>query len=175
VLGSICLLALLYVYFNYFIGPLHHSEEAMKSKIAELQGKVASSKTEITRAARLEESARAATAHYEALRALTPEGAPIAWFPPLIKTFFAEQHIDKANARLDSTGAPKQKELSNWARYIWTIDLPQADFITLGKAIALLENSQPLLSIRKVSIRANNESPQMQQASLAVATIIDKK
>ncbi|MBV9009301.1 MAG: hypothetical protein JO354_09080 [Verrucomicrobia bacterium] len=175
VLGAICLVALLYVYFNFFIGPLHHSEQTMQSKIAELQGKVASSKTEIAKAGRLEESARAATAHYEALRALTPEGAPIAWFPPRIKTFFAEQHIDKANARLDSTGAPKEKELSDWSRYIWTIDLPQADFITLGKAIALLENSEPLLSVRKIGIRANNELPQLQQATLTVATIIDKK
>jgi hypothetical protein len=157
VLGVFCLIGLLYVYFTFFIGPLHRSEESTKAKIEELQGKTASSKGDIAKAAKLEENARAATDHYGALRALSPEGAPIAWFPPRIKTFFAEQHIDKATARLDSTTACKEKELAAWSRSTWSIDLPQADFITLGKAIAKLENLEPFLSIKKLNIRSTPE------------------
>jgi hypothetical protein len=175
VLGAFGIIGLLYVYFAFFLGPLHHSEESMQAKIGELQDKIASSKSEMAKAARLEESARAATSHYDALRALSPDGAPIAWFPPRIKTFFAEQHIDKASARLESTSASKEKELDKWSRYTWAIDLPQADFVTLGKAIALLENSEPLSSIKKLSIRSATESPELQQVSLTLVTLIDKK
>ncbi len=175
ILGAFCLIGLLYVYFTFFIGPLHKSEAAINAKIEDLQGKIASSKSEIAKAARLEENAHAATDHYEALRKLTPEGAPIAWFPPKIKTFLAEQHIDKATARLDSTTPSKEKELANWSRYTWSIDLPQADFVTLGKAIAALENSEPLLSIKKLTIRASAESPQLQQVTLTLSTLIDIK
>ena len=53
------------------------------------------------------------------------------------------------------------------------IDLPQADFITLGKAIAELENTEPLLSIARLNIHALPEDPQFQQVSLSVATIIE--
>jgi hypothetical protein len=175
VLGSLCLIALLYVYFVFIIGPLNRSEAASQKKISELQGKTASSKSDITKAAKLEESARAATNHYETLRALSPEGAPIAWFPPRIKTFLAEQHIDKATVRLDSTSACKEKELTAWSRSIWTIDLPQADFITLGKAIAKLENSEPLISIKKLTIRGSIETPGAQQVVLNISTLIDNK
>jgi hypothetical protein len=175
VLGVLGLIGLLYVYFVFFIGPLNRSEAATQTKIQELQGKTASSKGEIAKATALEESARAATSHYQALRALSPEGAPIAWFPPRIKNFFAEQHIDKGTVRLESTSACKEKELAGWSRSTWTIDLPQADFITLGKAIAKLENSAPLLSIKKLTIHGSNETPDMQQVVLSVSTLIDNK
>lgn len=175
ILGAFCLIGLLYVYFEFFLGPLHRSERSMKAKIEELQGKIASSKGEMAKAARLEENAREATSHYEALKTLNPEGAPIAWFPPRIRTFFAEQHIDKAAARLESTTACTEKELAHWSRYSWSIDLPQADFITLGKAIALLENSQPLLTIKKLTIHASAQSPELQQVTLNLLTIIDNK
>jgi hypothetical protein len=175
VLGAFCLIGLLYVYFAFFLGPLHRSEATMKARIDDLQGKIASSKGEIAKGARLEESARAATGHYDALRALTPDGAPIAWFPPKLKNFFAEQHIDKATVKLDSTAPSKEKELSNWSRYTWSVDLPQADFVTLGRAIARLENSEPLLTIKKLTIRASTESPQLQQVTLTLSTLLDKK
>jgi hypothetical protein len=175
ILGAFCLVGLLYVYFTFFLGPLHKSEATMNARIQDLQRKIASSKTEMAKAARLEENARAATGHYEALRKLSPEGAPIAWFPPKIKTFFAEQHIDKASARLDSSTPSKEKELANWTRYVWLIDLPQADFVTLGKAIATLETSEPLFSIKKLTIGASAESPELQQVTLTLATLIDTK
>ena len=175
VLGIFGLIGLLYVYFAFFLGPLNKSAQAAKARMQELQSKLASSKGEMSKAARLEESARAATAHYDALRALSPDGAPIAWFPPRIKAFFAGQQIDRANVRLESSTPFKEKELAIWTRYLWLIDLPQADFGTLGRAIALLENSNPLLTINKLTVRASPDSPEFQQVTLLASTIIDKK
>jgi hypothetical protein len=175
ILGGFGLIGLLYVYFTFFLGPLNKSRNSIQAKINELQEKVASSKAEISKATKLEETAHAATLRYDALRALSPDGAPIAWFPPRMKTFFAGQQIDRVTTRLDGSSAFKEKELAAWNRYLWIIDLPQADFGSLGKAIALLENSNPLLSIRKLRIHAVKDDPEMQQIAFTAATIIDTK
>jgi hypothetical protein len=174
-LGGFGLVGLLYVYFTFFLGPLNQSRNAIQAKIKDLQANVATSKTEISKATKLEETAHAATVRYDALRALSPDGAPIAWFPPRMKNFLAGQQIDKVTTRLETSSAFKEKELAAWNRYLWIIDIPQADFESLGKAIALLENSNPLLSIRKLRIHAAKDDPEMQQIVFTAATIIDKK
>ncbi len=174
-LGSFGLIALLYIYFAFFLGPLNKSRNAVQTKIQDLQQKIASSKTDMSKAAKREENAHSAKLRYDALLALSPEGAPIAWFPPRIKTFFSSQQIDKASARLESSNFFKEKELASWVRYIWVIDLPQADFESLGNALALLENSNPLLAINKLRIHASSNDPAMPQVALTAATVIDKK
>lgn len=174
-LSSIGFIVLIYVYFSFFLGPLNSSRDTMLGQIAELQGKVAGSKTELTKTTNLEKQAEKATQRFAALKALSPEGAPIAWFPPRMKTFFANQEIDKATARLESSGAFKESDLANWMRYNWIIELPQAEFATLGKAIASLENSEPLLSITRITIKALPEDPQFQQVGLTANTAMVKR
>ncbi len=60
-------------------------------------------------------------------------------------------------------------------KYSWIIDLPQADYGTLGRAIAELENTAPLLSITKLSIHTLPEQPQFQRVDLAAVSILEKK
>jgi hypothetical protein len=174
-LSSTGFIVLVYVYFSFFLGPLNSSRDSALAQINELQDKVANSKNELTKTAKLEKQAEAATAQFAALKALSPEGAPIAWFPPRIKTFFANQEIDKASARLESNSPYKQVDLANWTRYSWVIELPQADFSTLGKAVAALENGEPLLSITRIDIKAMSEDPQFQQVTLTANTAMVKR
>jgi hypothetical protein len=174
-LSTIGFVVLLYVYFSFFLGPLNKSRNSMLAKIADLQSKIGASKNEIAKASNLDRQAGAATTRFANLKALSPEGAPIAWFPPRMKTFFANQHIDKANARLESTAQFTQPELSDWVDDRWSIDIPETDFATLGKAIAELENTEPLLSVTKLSIHASAAEPQFQQVTLAVATTLIKR
>lgn len=174
-LSGMGFVALVYVYFSFFLGPLSSSRDSMLSQINDLQGKVDNSKNEITKTAKLEKQAEAATTRFAALKALSPEGAPIAWFPPRIKAFFANQEIDKASARLENSSTYKEADLAAWMRYSWLIELPQADFSTLGKAIATLENSEPLLSVTRISIKALPEDPQFQQVTLGASTAMVKR
>jgi hypothetical protein len=175
VLSAMGFVALIYVYFSFFLGPLNRSRDTTLAQIDELQGKVANSKSELTKTANLEKQADASTKRFAALKALTPEGAPIAWFPPRIKTFFANQEIDKVTARLESSVAYKETDLANWTRYNWLLELPQADFSTLGKAVAALENAEPLLSIARISIKALPENPQFQQVTVSTSTAMVKR
>ena len=166
---------LLYVYFTFFLGPLQKMRSATLSEIQQVQSKIDGSKNEMAKASTLERQAKDATTRFAALKTLTPDGAPIAWFPPQMKTFFANRQIDKAVARLESNTAFKQSELSSWTKYNWLIDLPQADFAAIGKSIADLENNEPLLSISKLSIHVLPNDPQFQQVAIAATTVIQQR
>jgi hypothetical protein len=166
---------LLYAYSNFFLGPLNRSRGTMQTKMKATQEKLDRSKDDLSKAASLEKSARSATTRFAAFKALNPEGAPIAWFPPRMKTFFANQQIDKAGVRLENTASLKEPELANWTNYTWIIDLPQADYAALGKAIAQLENSEPLMAIRKLNIRAITDQQQFQQVTITAVNCIPKQ
>lgn len=174
-LSAVGFVFLVYVYFTFFLGPLARSRDTAFAQINDRQSKLDSSKEEMAKAAKLEQSAKAATDRFAALRKVNAEGAPIAWFPPRVKTFFANEQIDKAVARLEGNTALKQDELSGWLRYNWIIDLPQADFGILGRALSDLENSEPLLCVTRLSIHASPDTPQYQHVELAVANLIEKK
>src|SRR5213080_1857643 len=174
-LSAMGFVVLLYVYFSFFLGPLQKIRTAALAQIADQQKKIDSSKMEVAKAATLERQAKDAMARFAALKALTPEGAPIAWFPPRMKAFFASQQIDRAVARLESNTNFKQNELAAWTKYNWLIEMPQADFAALGKAIAELENREPLLSITKLTIHVVANEPQFQQVGIAATTVIEKR
>lgn len=172
ILSSLGFIALIYCYFTFFLGPLDRSRGTMAQQIADLQGKSASSRTELKKTSNLERQAKDATTHYDALKATTAEGAPIAWFPPKMRKFFAAQEIDKASARLESSSSFKQPELSDWVKDTWVIDLPLSDYDALGKAIAQLENTEPLLAVQKLVIHAVPEEAQFQQVTLTAQTTL---
>lgn len=174
-LSTIGFVVLLYVYFSFFLGPLNKSRDSMLTSINDLQKKLGGSKDEMSKSANLEKQASTATKRYAALTNLSPEGAPIAWFPPRMKTFFANQRIDKSTIRLENNVPYTEADLSGWTKYNWMLDLPQTDFATLGQAVAELENAEPLLSISRINIRAVPDDPQFQQVSLNVATVILKR
>lgn len=174
-LSIVGLIVLLYVYFNFFLGPLARSRNTALTTIKQRQAQLDGSKEEINKAAKLEQTAKAATGRFAALKGLNPEGAPIAWFPPRMKAFFASQQIDKAVARLDSSGAFKQSELTGWTRYNWLIELPQTDYAALGKSLSELENSEPLLAVTKLNIHTLPEQPQFQKVDIAVENVITEK
>jgi hypothetical protein len=175
VLTSIGFFALIYCYINFFLGPLKKSRATMTQTIAELQDKTASSRTELKKTANLELQAKAATGRYDALKSMTEDGAPIAWFPPKMRSFFASQGIDKAAARLEATAPYQQPELSDWIKHTWAIELPQSDYNELGTAVAALENAEPLLAVQKLVIHAVPEEPQYQQISLIAQLALYKK
>ncbi len=90
ILSTLGLIGLIYCYFTFFLGPLNRSRAAMMKTMADVQAKTADSKTELKKTVNLELQAKEATGRYEALERTTADGAPIAWFPPKIRTFFAK-------------------------------------------------------------------------------------
>ena len=174
-LSAMGFIFLLYVYFSFFLGPLDRSRVSMQNTIKEKQSKIDASKGEMSKASTLENQAKTATGSFAAFKALNAEGAPIAWFPPRIKVFFANEQIDKAGARLESSIVPKEPELAGWMKYSWLIEIPQADYAALGRAISDLENAEPLLSVTKLTIRAQSDQAEFQTIDLVATNYIQKK
>lgn len=174
-LSAVGFVFLLYVYFSFFLGPLDRSRQAMLETMKEKQTKIAASKDEMTKASTLEHQAKTATTSFAAYKALNAEGAPIAWFPPRIKVFFASEQLDKAGARLESSTAFKEPELSGWMKYNWLIEIPQADYSALGRAIADLENAEPLLSVTKLAIHVQSDQAEFQTVNMVATNYIQKK
>lgn len=175
VLSTMGFVFLLYAYFTFFLGPLNRSRLAAQKSITDIQHKLDSSKTDMQKATNLERQAKDATARFAAFKSFSPEGAPIAWFPPRMKGFFADRQVDKAAARLESNSSFKEAELAEWTKYNWLIEVPKADFNTIGQTLADLENLEPLLSINKLNIHTVVDQPQFQQVAIAVTTVIDKR
>jgi hypothetical protein len=175
ILSVLGFIALLYVYFTFFLGPLNRSRNTMLGSIKELETTINTSKLEITRVANLERQAKNATKRLGDLKSLCPEGAPIAWFPPRMKSFFTNDQIDKVVARLEGSNDAKESDLAEWTRYNWLISLPETDYRTLGRAIADLENTEPLLAINRMTIHTLPSQPGIQQVEVAAANLIPRK
>jgi hypothetical protein len=67
-LSTVGFFVLVYVYFSFFLGPLNSSRDATLAEINDLQDKVANSKNELTKTAKLEKQAETATTRFAALR-----------------------------------------------------------------------------------------------------------
>src|SRR5947209_15282724 len=93
ILSLIGLVVLLYCYSAFLPGPLNQARTRMISAAADCEKKLAESKKTLESAAQLEETARNSIARSTTLEELTPAGAPVAWSPPLMKSFFAGDQI----------------------------------------------------------------------------------
>jgi hypothetical protein len=174
ILSVLGLIALLYCYSAFLLGPLNQARARMISAAADGEQKLADGKKTIEQAAHLEVTARNSKERMKAIDELTPAGAPVAWFPPLIKTFFATDQIEIGHARLSNTTDFKQLDLAAYSKTDWIIDIPRADFLLLGLSISRLENERPSAKITNIRIQAIQDKPEFQSVTLGVAMIVKK-
>jgi hypothetical protein len=161
--------ALLYGYFTYLLGPLEDGERRAAQGIEALGPQIDDAKTQIAKTAQLEKQAPEAIAFLNDLKNSIPDGAPIAWFPPKMADFFKSHGIPKSTTRLVSE---EDSDLPGFKKMVWQIDVPKAEFVPLGSAIASLENDEPLLEIDNLSIDATREDAQYQHATLILSTLV---
>lgn len=174
ILSLIGLVALLYCYSAFLLGPLNQARNRMISAKAEDEKKLADGKKTIEQAALLEETARNSHERITMIDEHTPPGAPVAWFPPLIKTLFAADQIDIGHVRLVNTMDLKRPELAAYAKTNWTIEIPRADFLLLGLSIARFENERISSNITSIRITATPDKPEVQSVTLGIAMLLKK-
>ena len=174
ILSLIGLVVLLYCYSAFLLGPLNQARTRMISAAADREKELAEGKKTLESAARLQETARNSIARLTTIEELTPAGAPVAWFPPLMKSFFAADQIEIGHVRLLNTTALNQSELATYSKMDWIIDIPHADFLLLGLSIARLENQRVLSNVTGIQIHAVQDKPEFQSVILMIATILKK-
>lgn len=171
-LSLIALVALVYVYLSFLLGPLQTSQDAMINTTAELEGKTAASKKTIEQTAQLEKTAAGAIGLSQNVDRMMPEGAPVAWVPPRMKSFFASDGMETGPIRLLNTLPLKQPEMSAFAIDEWLVEFPRADFRALVKSIVRYENENPLGSIASVRIKPTEAELGFQTVTLGIRTLV---
>lgn len=168
-LAVLLLVALLYGYFAYLLGPLQQSQRNSVNGIASMGPQITAAKAQLAKTADLEKKAPDAVTFLTNIKSSIPDGAPIAWFPPKMASFFKKVGIEKCTTHLVSEGADP---MPGFKREVWSIDVPRVEFTTLGRAISSLENEEPLLTITNVSIDASRDDAQYQHASIVLMTLV---
>jgi len=171
VLAGIVLVIVLYVYTNMLLGGLTRRETNANNDIKDLQPKVTAAKKQIAATRGLQQDAGQVSERLFEIKSLIPEGAPVAWFPPMMTDFFKRQGIPRSTTKLSSEN---NMELSGFKSLSWSVDLPQVDFVPLGIAVAALENQFPLLEINTLQIDAGSDYPGAQHVSLTVSNVVNQ-
>lgn len=170
VLGVLMLFGVLYSYFALLLGPLVKRQETTRQSIAALGPEIANAKAQIEKTRKLEQTEAEVTLAARQVEAMIPEGSPVAWFPTRMAEFFKKQGLEKTSTRMN--GEMPDKELPGFRKLGWGVDLPKVEFVTFAKAIATLENEEPLLEIGSVQIDASRDDVETQRALLTVNNLI---
>jgi len=169
-LGILLLIGAVYSYFDLLLFPALKRQEAVAKNIASLKPEIAKAKDQIKRAQDLEKSAPDKTRVVPQVEKLIPDGAPVAWFPPRIGELFKKQGVDKVAAKLNSEAA--EKEIPGFRRITWTIDFPKVDFLSYARALASLENDEPLVAVTSLSIEPSADEIDSQRALISVNNLV---
>jgi hypothetical protein len=170
VLGGMMLAVLLYSYFFVFLAGLNTSEKGAATQLAEIQPKLDKAASDFAALEGLKVRVPEATQTMDAVGAMIPEGAPMAWFPPRIAEFMKRHGIDRCTTRL--TNELPDPDMPGYKRLVWSVELPKVEFIPFSIALAGLDNEEPLLEIANIQVEANRDNPQFQRVLMTVSNIV---
>ncbi len=170
VLGGMLFCGVIYSYFEFLLGPLSAGREKAIKDTDALGPKITAARTQIAKTKAIEAKAPASQKVLEQVKAMIPEGAPIAWVPTKLADFFKREGVDRASARM--TGELSEKELTGFGRCAWAVEIPRVEFITFAAALAALENGEPLIEVQTLEIEAGREDVQFQRVSLTLQNIV---
>ena len=169
-LGGMLLCGVIYSYFEFLLGPLSSGREQALKDTEALLPKIAAARTQIAKTKTVEAKAPASQQVLDQVKAMIPEGAPIAWVPTKLTDLFKREGVEKSSARM--VGEHSEKELAGFGKYVWGVEIPHVEFITFAKALSALENSEPLMEVQTLEVEAGREDAQFQRVSLTLHNIV---
>ena len=170
VLCGILLCFVFYWYFVLLLPGLKKSENATKKMISDMRPKIEAAERQIAAVRGLEKEAPNVANILDALKSMIPDESPIAWFPPRMKDFFERHGIQKVRTSIKRDSSDIR--VSGLKRVEWTIEIPVADAVSLGIAIAGLENEDPLVEVRSVQISRLPDNIEYQRATLTLSSLV---
>jgi hypothetical protein len=170
VLGLMMMVGLIYAFFEFMLRPLGVSRDAAIKTEEELQPKILAAKAQIAKTKAIELEGPRAREIVDQVRALIPDGSPVAWFPPRIADFCKANGMERVSTRMNNESA--EKELTGFRRLNWGIEIPEADFGPFGAALAELENEEPLIEIQSLTIESGRDNVGHQRVVLNVNNLV---
>jgi hypothetical protein len=169
-LGGMIVVGVIYVYFEFLLGPLRRAEQAAASATTALEPKISVAKAQIKKVELLKAKQPAAKQYMDQIKSMIPEGSPIAWFPPRMVEFFKQHGIDRVTARLNNETV--ERELTGFRRLNWGVEAPKANFLVFAATVAALENEEPLIEIQSFEIETLREDVSAQRSALILNNLM---
>lgn len=172
ILSFLLLCFVIYGFFNFLLFPLQLSASRADAESTSLEKKIADANSRLRGLGELKTKAAAAGGLVAQAQAFIPDGAPIAWYPPRMRSFFARHGFNsislaaKANETTGERDFDKKFIISNWS-----IQIPAADFFSLGIALTGLENEEVLSEITSLTI-STRENPEIVSASFELMSVL---
>src|SRR5258708_2262561 len=107
-LGGVMLCVVLYVYFNFGLSPLAVSREKAGKDLTAVEPQIKDAQAQLARTKALEAKEPAARQLLDQVKAMIPDGSPIAWFPTKITDSFKKDRIEKTSVRMVNEFAEKE-------------------------------------------------------------------
>ena len=170
VLGGMLFCGVIYSYFEFLLGPVNTGRERAITDTAALAPKIAAARAQIEKTKAIEAKAPASQLVLDQVKAMIPEGAPIAWVPTRLTEFLKREGVEKASARM--TNELADKELKGFGKCAWSVEVPRVEFLTFAAALSALENAEPLMEVHTLEIEAGRDDVQFQRASFTLQNIV---
>lgn len=171
-LGAMLLVFVIYASIEFLIGPAQTEREQALKNAEAMEPKIKAAKVQIMKTKELENKLPDTEKLANQVKSMIPEGSAVAWFPPRVAEYFKRQGVDKLTARPNSEVA--EKDLPEFQRMNWGLEIPRAEFVPLGKAIAELENGEPLMEIQGIDIEVNRDDVQVQRVNITINNLVRK-
>lgn len=152
VLGAMLFCGVIYAYFEFLLGPQTAGRERAIKAAAALEPQIGAARGQIAKTQALEEKGPEAQRLLDQVKAMIPNGSPIAWLPTKVADLFKREGVDKVTPRM--LNESPDKELTGFSKITWAVDVPRAEFLTFAKAVAALENEEPLMEVQSFEIEA---------------------
>jgi hypothetical protein len=170
VLGGLIAAGVVYGYFDWLLSPLKLRYANTQKSIAALEPEIARARDQIARDIEVQKQAPIAQEILAQIDGMIPEGAPVAWFPTLLSDFFKHHGIEKVSTRLNGEAAVPG--ISGYRRITWGVELPKVDGMVFPKAMAELENTEPLIAVESVTIETQRDEPDQQRVVLTLNNLV---
>lgn len=162
--------AAVYAYFAYLLGPVNSEATRLEAENEQLEQRISTANAAIRGTQTLQHEAEVAEGIYDRITSLIPEGAPVAWFPPQVASYFRRLNVEDVRTRQVSRSSLPFSD--DFEVFSWTIEIPRISFIPLGIALSGFENEFPLVEISSIQIETVADDLEKQRVVLSAKGIV---
>lgn len=171
--GAVVLVAGWLFYGDSSIGALRERERDLRSQIADLRVGMQAKIETIKDVRALEQKANDSRAELDRLESGFPADSPLVWIPARMERHFRRLGFQEPVVRLNSTR--DEPELPGYQRIFFSVGLPlregSEDLSSVLRAVAKLEQAEPVVRVIDLAIQADPLSPPARAAAITVVAL----
>lgn len=161
---------------SLFTAPLRDHEGQLRSRIAELQGRISTARLEQKDIQDLETKAANVRSELQHLDGESSGNPPIVWIPELLQQHFRQFGFAELTTKVQST--EDEPEFPGYQRISWRMGLPmhniRKEIGDLLSAVAALEQAEQIVRVDDVKIPREADKLGRNFATVSFSTLVRK-